>query len=67
MKRIFRVKDKYKNFLEVYRLQHNNLRKNDLIWIHWQDYTGKNENGITITKEEAKYLIEGLKLVLKTF
>ncbi len=67
MKKIFKVKDKYKGFIEFYKLKNNNRRKNDLIWIHWKDYLGKNENGITITKDEAKYFIQGLKLVLKTF
>ena len=67
MKRVFRIKDKYKGFLEVYRLKRNNRRKNDLIWLHWQDYSGKNESGIAITKDEAKWIIQGLKEVLKTF
>ncbi len=67
MKRVFRARDKYKGFLEVCRLKHNNRRKNDLIWLHWRDYLGKNENGITITKDEAKLIIQGLKEVLKTF
>ena len=65
MKRVFRIRDKFKGFLEVYRLKYNNRRKNDLIWLHWRDYLGKNENGITINKDETRWIIQGLKETLK--
>jgi len=67
MKKIFQQKDSGKGLTEVYLLKHNNRRMNDLIWLHWRDYWGKNESGIAMTRDEALLIANGLLKAVKVF
>ena len=66
MKRVYRIRGRnsFKG-IEVFVLDRNNKISEDLIWLHFFNKKNKKEeNGIVMKPDEARYIIQGLFLAI---